>query len=339
MSSETQLWRRAAAELEAGRRAVLCTVIQGRGSIPRELGARMLVGEAGVIAGTVGGGCGEADVLVAARKAIAGAEFPASVEVDLFGDLKQDQIQACGGWMRVALRMLMPSDEEIIAQAAEAEAKLEEIQIAERIGAELTTVDKTNIAALQTAEVDDDGKLIKLDEDEWFVQRVGISQRLIIVGSGHVAQPLCEFASRSGFRVTIIDDRPSYVTQARFPDAEAHHVGEHAALLGQQALDRRAFVVIVTRGHQHDMASLRSALQGEPAYIGMIGSRRRAIETLRAMAEKGIPAERLAAVHSPIGLDIGALTPAEIAIAILGEMIAIRRGGSGRPLKELRPDL
>ncbi|MCA8938197.1 MAG: XdhC family protein, partial [Planctomycetes bacterium] len=225
MKSETELWRAAHDEVRNGRRAVMCTVIQGKGSIPRELGARMLIGEVGTLAGTIGGGCGEADVLVAARKAIAGAEFPRFVEVDLAGSLEQDEVQACGGTMRVFVRLLDSSDEGWIAKLAHAEAEHEPMIVIEALDSSATQVvsesDNEHAMAGFLRDFPAQGaKLFRHQDEEYFAQRIGTSLRLVLVGSGHVAMPLCEFAAKSGFAVTVVDDRPSYVTQARFPDAE-----------------------------------------------------------------------------------------------------------------------
>ena len=156
---------------------------------------------------------------------------------------------------------------------------------------------------------------------------------LIIAGAGHVAVPLAAMAALCDFTVTVLDDRPQYANAQRFPAADRVIAGPFRDELRKLRGDRPAFdpatcLVLVTRGHQHDVDLLLEVLDDPLAYLGMIGSRRR----IRAVydlleRERGIPRQRFDRVHAPIGLDIGAQTPAEIAVAILAEMIEVLRGG------------
>jgi xanthine dehydrogenase accessory factor len=159
---------------------------------------------------------------------------------------------------------------------------------------------------------------------------------LVIVGAGHVARPLCEVGALLGFRVTVLDDRPEFATRERFPRAAAVRPADFADPLRGIAITRRTYLVLVTRGHKYDFEALRGLLLGTevPAYVGMIGSRRRTRAALEALAAEGIGADRLAAVHAPIGLDVGAETPEEIAVAIAAELVMVRRGGTGQPLRD-----
>jgi xanthine dehydrogenase accessory factor len=136
-------------------------------------------------------------------------------------------------------------------------------------------------------------------------------------------------AADAGFEVTVTDDRSSYATQERFPAArEVHALGFDQAL---EKLDpnESSYIVIVTRGHRDDMRILRWAVQTRARYVGMIGSKRKVIEIYKTLQKEGLPAHLFDRVHAPIGLDIGAITPEEIAVAITAELIAIRRHASG----------
>jgi xanthine dehydrogenase accessory factor len=159
--------------------------------------------------------------------------------------------------------------------------------------------------------------------------------RMIIFGGGHIAVPLSQMASLLEFKATVFDDRPSFANRARFPWADV--ICESFQKIPQCLSFRRSdYIVIVTRGHRHDTECLRSVLSGEPPYyVGMIGSRRRVAIVRRQMTEEKFPQERINALHSPIGLDIGAVTPEEIAVSILAEAVQEKRR-SGSTLRRRR---
>lgn len=160
---------------------------------------------------------------------------------------------------------------------------------------------------------------------------------LVIVGAGHVARPLCRIGAMLGFRVTVLDDRPEFATRERFPEAAEVRAPRFDDPFRDVAITRRTYLVLVTRGHKYDFEALRDVLHRPelPAYVGMIGSRRRTRAALEQLARDGVGEERLRAVHAPIGLDIRAETPEEIAVAIGAELVMARRGGTGRPLRDV----
>jgi xanthine dehydrogenase accessory factor len=159
---------------------------------------------------------------------------------------------------------------------------------------------------------------------------------LVIAGAGHVGKALSEIASLCGFRVTVIDDRPEYADPERFPEAERVIRGRFDEVLADYPLDSTTYVVAVTRGHKHDEASLRSVIGRGAAYVGMIGSRRRASAVLQHLVEEGADPAAVAQVHTPVGLDIGAESPEEIAVSIMAEIVLVRRGGTGAAMSERR---
>lgn len=149
--------------------------------------------------------------------------------------------------------------------------------------------------------------------------------RLIVLGGGHIAKPLVEFGSKCGFSVTVVDDRPSFANHQRFPDAEKVLCESFDRCFPLLNINRSAFVVIITRGHRHDLDCLRQVLKLDTAYTGMIGSRRRVRAAMEQLSTEGYEKGKLDAVRAPIGLDIGAQTPEEIAISILSEVIQYKR--------------
>ena len=160
-------------------------------------------------------------------------------------------------------------------------------------------------------------------------------ERLIVLGGGHIALPVCRFGAACGFSVCVADDRPDFANSARFPEAAAVLCDSFENAIRSFAVTPFDYVVVITRGHRHDADCLRALLPGPcPAYLGMIGSRRRTKGLLEMLREEGFDEERLSGICTPIGLNIGAVTPAEIAVSILSEVIAYKRlpehGAPGR---------
>ena len=162
--------------------------------------------------------------------------------------------------------------------------------------------------------------------------------RLVVVGGGHVGLALAEMGAILGLEVTVLDDRPEFANAERFPMAEEVRAGEIDAELDAMDLAGACSVVLVSRGHKQDELALRHAVGRGAGYVGMIGSRRRTRTVLESLARDGVDAAELQRVHTPIGLDIGAETPEEIAISILAEIVMERRGGSGAPMRPSAED-
>ena len=160
---------------------------------------------------------------------------------------------------------------------------------------------------------------------EVFVEPVLPPALLYIFGAGHVAASLCQVSIAAGFEVVVTDDRSSYASKERFPAAREVHALDFDEAMRKLDPNESSSVVIVTRGHRDDMRILRWAVQTRARYVGMIGSKRKVIKIFETLREEGLPAHLFERVHAPIGLDIGAVTPEEIAVAITAELIAIRR--------------
>jgi len=159
---------------------------------------------------------------------------------------------------------------------------------------------------------------------------------LIIVGAGHIARPLCAVGALIGFQVIVVDDRPDFATRERFPEAHRVIQADFADPFAQISIHSASHIVLVTRGHKYDYECLRRLLKMDidPPYIGMIGSRRRVRAAFAQLVKEGLPRDRLEKVRAPLGLDIGAETPAEIAVSVAAEIVLLWRGGAGLPLAD-----
>ncbi|HWW76479.1 MAG TPA: XdhC family protein, partial [Pyrinomonadaceae bacterium] len=163
--------------------------------------------------------------------------------------------------------------------------------------------------------------------------------RVVVCGAGHVGAALARLAYAVGYRVTLLDDRADFVARERFPAEEIELVaapGWADALREAIGAGRGVYVAVVTRGHNEDEECMKAALSARPDYVGMIGSRRRTNIVLGRLREAGFDEELLKQVRAPVGLDIGAVSPEEVALAILAEIVARRRGGTGAPLSDWR---
>jgi xanthine dehydrogenase accessory factor len=165
-----------------------------------------------------------------------------------------------------------------------------------------------------------------------FWDRIINKARAIVFGGGHISQPLVQILSLLDFEVTVVDDRPEFANQARFPGAYQVICENFPKILQNLTIDQDMAVIIVTRGHRYDMDCLRAVMGSDTRYLGMIGSRRRIREIVNVLREEGAPEDLESRLRAPIGLDIKAETPAEIAVSIAAEVIAVLRGGSGCPL-------
>jgi xanthine dehydrogenase accessory factor len=165
-----------------------------------------------------------------------------------------------------------------------------------------------------------------------FLEVLARPPHLIIVGAGHIALPLARIAKLLEYQVTIVDDRPELANKTRFPGADELRIGEYREVVSGLEFDGDSAVVLVTRGHVHDRACLEEVLPSDAFYIGMIGSKRRVRTVLKHARDNGAEVARLRRVRAPIGLDINAVTPAEIAVAIMAEIVNVRRGGSAPSL-------
>jgi xanthine dehydrogenase accessory factor len=336
--------------LRAGETVAVATIVRTRGSSPREVGARMLVRADGATRGTVGGGCGEADVWRTALDVIEDGQAR-TVTVDLTEDISMSTDGVCGGIMDIfvepwaaahdrrrlatelldALAARRPAIVATVVDAADAadlgrklvlvDGRVRHDELGSATLAAAARREAVEVAARQKSE------LRRYAEGSLFFELLLPRPTLVIVGAGHVAQPLAEVGKLLEFDVVVVDDRPSFANADRFPSADRIIIDDFEAALDGLEITPSTSVVLVTRGHVHDVRSLRKIIHEPAGYIGMIGSRRRVFAVFKLLHEEGVPVEQLLRVHAPIGLDIKTETPAEIAVSVGAELVKVRRGG------------
>jgi xanthine dehydrogenase accessory factor len=161
---------------------------------------------------------------------------------------------------------------------------------------------------------------------EVFIEPIEGAPTLCLFGAGHVAQPLARMAKAVGFRVEVADDRMKFANAQRFPEADLIVVDDFPAAAARMTLGRETYAVVVTRGHKGDAEALEAVLGKGLRFVGLLASRPKLVHLAATLEERGVPPAEIAAIHAPLGLEIGAATPEEIAVSVLAEMIAVRRG-------------
>ena len=252
----------------AGERGAVATMVHTNGSIPSYESSRMLVREDGSIAGTVGGGCVEAEVWAAAKEVMA-SEEPRKMTFNLNHEAAYDTGLICGGTLEIFVEPVLPQP------------------------------------------------------------------TLYIFGGGHVSGAVARIAASAGFSIAVIDDRAAFANFERFPMATTTTTSYDEAFATIKP-NASSFLLIVTRGHKDDMRVLAWAVKTRARYIGMIGSKRKVISVYKALEKEGYSPDEFERVNAPVGLDIGALSPEEIAVSIVAELIAVRRNARNLPHKAVR---
>ena len=251
-----------------GQRGALATIVHTNGSIPSYESSRMLVREDGSMAGTIGGGCVEAEVWAAAKEVMQ-KEAPRKMVFHLNNEASYDNGLICGGTVEVFVEPILPQP----------------------------------VAYL--------------------------------FGGGHVSMAVARTAHAAGFGIVVVDDREAFANKERFPMAQEVYTSYEDAF-GKIRPNAASYLVIVTRGHKEDMRVLAWAVRTEARYVGMIGSKRKVMAVYKALENEGYKPEEFERVYAPMGLDIGALSPEEIAVSITAELVAVRRNASNAEHKKLK---
>ncbi|MBS1271239.1 MAG: putative xanthine dehydrogenase subunit A [Candidatus Marinimicrobia bacterium] len=215
-------------------------------------------------------------------------------------------------------KMLVLGDGNIVGTIGGGKLERDAIAEASRVSSEQGMVEKSFV-------LNEENDMLCGGKAELLFEPVGLKEHLVIFGAGHIGQALAPLAKQAGFRVTIADDRPEYANAGRFPDVDEIVSEEYPAIFEGISLFERSYVVIVTNKHVYDEEVLRFALDQPYKYIGMIGSRNKSRKALDHLRKDGFSEELLSTVHTPVGLDIGAETPFEIAVSVLSELIAVKR--------------
>ena len=342
-------------DLKDGQPCVLATVVRTKGSTPQKAGAMLLVRQDGTGVGTLGGGCVEGDIWFAAKEILrlnGGAEFK---DYYLNEDIAARDGLVCGGTMYFYLEPLRDQKDFITVgnEILEAYDGGQPVSLATVVNAIdggpalgsklLLRSDGTVSGSFGNAEFD--AQVIEVsrkvadiganesynlsDGTEVFVDGFTTPPTLVMVGGGHVGKATADLAYSLGYRVYLVDDRPEFCNEERFPYAEERVIETYDKWTDHLDLNVNSFVVVATRGHRFDDMALESALKTRARYIGVLGSRRKTIMIYRRLLQQGVPLERIKEVYAPIGLNIGAVQPEELAVSIMSEIIMVRRGGEG----------
>jgi len=328
---------------EAREPVALATILAVRGSSPRHPGAKLLLGGRGHL-GSVGGGQGEARALEACRRRLelAGCEL---LSVEMVGTDLAGTDMVCGGSNLMLIEAL--ADREPYRAARERLGRGERVLFVKRIqgGPGPVTVATTLCGedgapvwgpgdglrpepaarALATGQASFDPEL------QVFYDPLFPEEKLLVLGGGHVGQALAALAPALGFAVTVVDDRPEFTAEGRFPPGVRTLLAGFDQAVAGFPFDAATYAVVLSRGHRSDLECVRAVLRREYRYAGFMGSARKTRLILDQVLQDGCDPAKVAALCAPIGLDIGAETPAELAVAILGELVAVRRNAAALP--------
>ena len=346
--------------LEQEEQLVMATVIRTKGSTPQKPGAKLLVRSDGSGVGTLGGGCVEGDIWYAASQLMRRGGNAQYREYELNEDLAAQDGLVCGGTMFFLIDPVYRPDQ-YLDYAKEIDSAYEggpSVALASLIksapgkdlpiGAKLfIREDGSTEGSLGDAELDRDAVkrahglmamgrneyAIAEDGTEYFIEAYTTPPQLVICGGGHVSFALAAHAKPLGFRLFITDDREEFANPERFPDADIIIAKKPEEALDELPINANTFIVVATRGHRFDNVALAAAAATPARYVGLMGSKRKTILIYEDLVRMGIEEERLRNIRSPIGLDIRARTPEEIAVSIMGEILMYRLGGTGLPMK------
>jgi xanthine dehydrogenase accessory factor len=339
-------------------RVAVATLVNTQGTTPRKEGAKMVVGEGGDIVGSVTiGGCVDAQVIEEAEDVLSSMR-PRLLELNL-GDEEAWEIGlTCGGTIEVFVEPLAldRSDDtaarfyDRVHAHARAGGRGAIITRLEGDGGKLLVLDDGSIegtfgdsflderfvAEARTAVAAGASRTLLLEGIRAFVEVVTPPSLLLVVGASHVAMPLMTLARTLGYRTAVLDGRPRFATRERFPDVDDLEIGIPSELVTRYPLTATTALVLVAHDYKYDLPVLRHALASPVGYIGMLGSSRRGAAILKLLREEGVDEASLARVRVPIGLDLGARSAPEIALAVLAEIQMVRAGATGQPMSVRR---
>lgn len=355
-----------------GRPFALATVVRTHGSTPQVVGAKLLVTEAdarGKAAGTLGGGCVEADAIIAARKIL--RDGGRSIQAhELTEDLAWNTGLVCGGTMWILVErgdealggaalqgpreaLGGPRMADVLQHAADGGPPVAIATMLRRAGRELSFAGRIFVGVegqvsgtLGDGELDRRAAALSIehlphatpravtldDQHDLLIDPVAGRPQLVVAGGGHVALAIARQAALLDFDVTILEDRPEFADPDRFSGARVIQ-GDVPAAIAAFDYSWSSFIVIATRGHKLDADCVRAAITTPARYIGLLGSRRKTVLIEKMLREEGVDDARIAAIHAPVGLDLGGRTPSEIALSVLAEITARRYQATGQPLR------
>ncbi len=336
--------------IESEQVGAYCTVVETKGSTPQKPGSKLLILPDLRNIGTLGGGCVEAE---ARRQAIGLMQggIPRLLEFQLDSDYGWDDGLICGGNMKIFIdlpktqaeaemftriqelnREKVPLMSATVVESNQPDIRVGMKMVFAKNGQRIGTLGDTKLETEIEAEISEileqnRSGLYKKDKTvSVFLEPIQPRPTLLIAGAGHVGQALCHIGSWLDFDIAIVDDRADFASKSRLPEADEIIIGDIAEELRHYPINHLTYVVIVTRGHQHDESALHSVVESDARYIGLIGSRRKIKLIFDDLLDVGIPIEKLQRVYAPIGLDINSKTVPEIAVSIASQLIQVRNG-------------
>jgi xanthine dehydrogenase accessory factor len=347
-----RIFEKAASLLTAGENIALVTVIGTAGSTPGKVSYKMLVDSGTETIGTVGGGLVEAEVIKQAAGMLAKAT--SRVVHFEFGETPEDEKGICGGSVEMLIESFdtralplfkaLRADDEgntsgVLVSIISPDHAPQKILLRNAEQVATTANVRFGPKALEiirqaTAEKPR-GTRMTVEGMDLFVESMAASPIVVLFGAGHLSYHIARYAKSVGFAVSVFDDRSEYANHERFPDADEIVVGDFARVAEHIRSDAHSYIVIVTRGHSCDEIVLEQALETDAAYIGMIGSKRKTQAIFEKLRARGVTQQALRRVYSPIGFSLGAITPEEIALSIVCELVKIRRLGREHDIRHM----
>ena len=355
-----EVFHEAANELRQGKQAVVATVVRTKGSTPQKPGAKLLVRDDGSGVGTLGGGCVEGDIWFAAKELMRRGGPAEYRDYQLNEELAAQDGLVCGGTMYFLIDPVYSPDEylpyaEEIDRAYEGGQSVAMATVIKpadggdvSVGAKLfiredgstegtlgsETADGEAVDRAQELMVHGKNEsLTSKDGAEYFIEAYTTPPQLVLCGGGHVSRAIASLAKPLGFRLYITDDREEFANKERFPEADILIVKRPEEAIPELPINTNSFIIIATRGHRFDNVALEAAVKTPARYVGLLGSKRKTILIYEDLVRSGVPVDRIKEIRSPLGLDIHARTPEEIAVSIIAEVLMFRLGGTGVPMK------
>lgn len=341
MSARAALWRAAAEAARARRQAALATVARRRGSLPMASDAKLLVDISGQRLGTIGGGCLEADVTAEALEVIATGR-PALARHTLNADVAGDLGLSCGGTVELFLEPVIAGGEaaalyDTVAESIGARTRVTVFTALDwsqgpskalQHGTHWLTLGDWPTTFLASPTSPTSPTAVFDSSTGLFTEPIPRVPRLILFGAGHVGVEIARAAAATDFHVVVVDDRDEFANRERIPYAAEIVVRDLPTALDGLTLDQDDYVIACTRGHAMDAVVIERTAASPARYVGMLGSRRKREVLWQALEIAGVPRAALDRVKVPIGEDIGADTPGEIGIAVMAEVVRLRRTGA-----------
>lgn len=355
-----EVFHEAVNRLESNDPVVVATVVRTKGSTPQKPGAKLLVRSDGTGVGTLGGGCVEGDIWFAASELLKSGGGTQYRDYELNEDLAAEDGLICGGTMYFLIDPVY-SPEDYLSFAREideAYAGGRAVAVAtvvravegvsEPLGAKMLIREGGDTeGTLGSPELDREavskarglmahGKSEYVESEggvEYFVEAYTSPPQLVVFGGGHISKAIAPIAKSLGFRLFITDDRAEFANAERFPEADMLVVKKPEDAVEDLPINPNTFIIVATRGHRYDNVALEAAARTSASYVGLLGSKRKTILIYEDLIRSGLPIERIKQVHSPVGLDIRARTPEEIAVSIMAEVLMFRLGGTGQSMK------